>query len=353
MGKWDAASIIINDVRANFNWLNQMFREFNLENSYDDLEHVVKVLKAQATPSQFTFLTLAFRDWAPLAYWNFDKQVYTMHPGMTRELNATGIDDKIYGDVLRHLPHPDPLFVFPEGIAVDFPKGDSGRITAIQISGAKVLESGRGMYMSTADPRANGLYITVIAEVHNAQGKVTDWDYAHISIPILDSFTISEVIQQTRDHFTFDELGARDGIPDDRTLTYMRWMVGIALSHLLYVVSRRADVGMPRKSVATQPTKVAVSLPKPGSPIRHQPVGYVIGPELDAHRRQSERETATVSSDGTRTVSPHTRAAHFHTVRYGKGRANSYVDWFGPIRVKKHEGAVDKPTLHGYGRQHA
>jgi hypothetical protein len=347
VSKWDAASAIVNDVRAAFTQSNNVFRELGLEHTYPDLEALVEAIDAkQVNQRMASYLLLVYRDWAPFAFWNVHKQVYTMHPGLTRELDATDIEDKIPGAQLQRLPHPDPLFVFPEGIPVELNTGERGRLTAIQVSGAVISAPGHARITSTTDDDNNGLYLHAIAEVLDDNGDVKDWDYCHTSIPFNETFTISSLIDRTRDHYTFDGFGFSEGLVDERALAYVRRVVGIALSQVLYVVSRNAEIAVPRKTTTAQ-SDVGKRLggPRP-RPIKHQPVGYVIGAALDAYRRNPVAG-APGTGGGDRTVKPHMRKAHFHTVRYGKGRMLSYIEWFPPIPVKITGPAV-APTIHGY-----
>jgi hypothetical protein len=347
VSKWDAASAIVNGVHAAFNDANSLFRELRLEHTYTDLNALVEAInERQIDRIMASRILLLYRDWAPLAYWNRYKQVYTVHPGLTRELDATDIEDKIPGSQLQHLPHPDPLFVFPQGIPVELNTGERGRLTAIQVSGAVISAPGHARITSTTDEESNGLYLHAIAEVLDENGKAKDWDYCHTSIPFGETFTIASLIDRTRDHYTFDGNGISEGLTDERALAYVRRVVGIALSHVLYVVSRNAEIAAPRKTTTAQDELCKrVGGPSP-RPVKHQPVGYVIGAALDAYRR-NPTTSASGSGGGDRTVGPHVRKAHFHTVRYGKGRMLSYIDWFPPIPVKI-TGPATKPTIHGY-----
>jgi hypothetical protein len=347
MSKWDAASAIVNGVRAAFTDANSMFREFGLEHTYTDLNALVKAIDERQIENRLaSYMLLVYRDWAPFAYWNRYKQVYTMHPGLTRELDATDINDQIPGSQLQHLPHPDPLFVFPEGIDVELNTGERGRLTAIQVGGAVISAPGHARITSTTDNDNNGLYLHAVAEVLDDNGNVKDWDYCHTSIPFGETFTIANLINRTRDHYTFDGTGISEGLADDRALAYVRRVVGIALSQVLYIVSRNAEIGDPRKTtIAQNAISKRVGGPAP-RPIKHRPVGYVIGAALDAYRRDAAASPKRLVG-GERTVKPHMRKAHFHTVRHGKGRMLSYIEWFPPIPVKM-TGPVPTPTIHGY-----
>lgn len=349
MSRWDAASKIINDMRAAFAYTNQMFQKNNLEHTYNDLNALVEGLHADPfIDDRITnYMLLCYRDWAPMAFWNQYKETYTMHPGLTKELRATDINDPIPGEMLRRLPHPDPMIVFPEGIPLTMNDGKQGRLIAIQVTGAIITQPGHARFVSTTDAGANGLYLNAVAEVYGDDGKVVDWDYCHTSIPFSDTFTIASIINHTRDHYTFDGVGISEGLQDERALEYVRHVVGIALSHLLYVVSRGAEIDKPRKTTAAQGTQsklIGTPVPRPS---KVMPVGYRIGAALDAHRRDLATNPVTTGATGGRTVKPHTRKAHFHTVRYGKGRALSYIDWFPPIPVKQN-GPASETTIHGY-----
>lgn len=346
MSKWDAASAIVNDVRAAFNDCDRLFRQHGLEHTYSGLEALVDgMAELHIDDRMAAYLLVRYRDWAPLSYWNLHKQVYTMHPGLTRGLDATDIEDKIPGAELQKLPYPDPLFVFPEGIPVVLNTGEPGRLTAVQVSGAVVSAPGHAQITSTRDDRSNGLYLHAFTEVLNDEGNVKDWDLCHTSIPFGETFTIASVIDRTRDYYTVDSHGITEGLNDDRTLAYVRRVVGIALSHMLYVVSRNAEIAAPRNTTTAQNEQGKRMEPRAPRPIKHQPVGYVIGPAIDAARREHSNSIAASGGGGTK--SPHWRKAHFHKVRTGVGKVDSEIRWFSPIPVKI-DGPATKPTIHGY-----
>jgi hypothetical protein len=346
--KWDAASRVVNDVRAIFDRNHTEIRLYGLQDTYTDINAFADGLQQRQLPDRVQMaLLLAFRDWAPMAFWNEHKQVYTMHPTLTRELRATGVNDKLPGEILQHLPHPDPMFVFPDGIEIELPEGERGSLIAINVCGAHVTGPGHANFASTLDETSNGLYFNALAEVYDEDGTVVDWDYCHTSIPISDeAFTIASVIDDTRDYYSFDGKRATEGM-DERRLAYVHQVVGIALAHLLYVSTVDVDIAPPRNTTAAQNAPLAAAGPRRRPrPTKHQPVGYVIGPALDAARREHEKNAATGGGGGTK--GPHVRKAHFHTVRTGVGRVDSELRWFAPIPVKMDGAPLKKPTIHGY-----
>lgn len=347
MSKWRSASTIINDVRAAFARNDSEFRRYGLEHTYCDAQAFGERLQAGTIPPRVaSYLSMCFRDWAPLAYWNRYKQVYTMHPALTVELNATGTDDVIPASALRRLPHPDPLIVLPQGVTITLTDGSPGRLVAFHASGATIAGPGMSVSTSTADSTANGLHLTGIAEVHDQRGTVQDWEYCHTSIPLTeDTFTIGGLINADRPHVSHDGHRYILGLADDDSREYVQRVTGIGLAHLLYAVSRSADIGTPRATTTGTSDTTGRLGGAPRRPVKHTPVGYVIGAALDAARADQRRPDS--SGDGTRSVRPHVRRAHFHTVRYGPGRSESYVDWFPPIPVKL-RGPAPIPTLHTY-----
>jgi len=346
--KWDAASRVVNDVRAIFDEFNANFRHFGLEHTSttDATAFTEQLHQRQITDREAMRLLLVFRNWAPLALWNEHKQVYTMHPTLTRELRATGLHDKLPGEILQQLPHPDPMFVFPDGIEIALPKGERGRLIAISVCGAKVGAPGNANFTSTLDENSDGLYFNALTEVYDEHGTVVDRDYSHTSIPISDeTFTIASVIDGTGDYSSFDGGRLVRGM-DEGQLAYVHQVVGIALAHLLYVVTVDADIAPPRNTTTVQSASLAMGPRRPPKPTKHQPVGYVVGPALDAALREHGKFVAASGGGGTK--SPHWRKAHFHTVRTGVGRANSELRWFAPIPVKQDGAPAQKPTIHGY-----
>lgn len=346
MSQWHAASQIINDVRASYTESNRLFTEYGLADAYGDIDRVVDTIRT-LPPTPAATLEVNYRNWAPLAHWNQYKQVYTVHPSLTREMKATDFDTSVPGPVLRQLPHPDPMFVFPEGIPVVLTDGKPGRLTALIVTGANVSGPGYANFTSSTNPKINGLMLTSIAEVLSPTGKVIDWDYCFTSVPVTETFTIAGLINDVRGHtMTMGDGVRRQGLQDERVRTYVRQVVAIGIAHLLYATSRSADVGEPRQTTSRQSDmsrKIKAAKPKP---VKTMPMGFKIGPALDAARRKLDRGVGR-SEPGTGTKSPHVRKAHFHTFRHGPGRQLFYVDWLPPIPVKM-DGPIKVPTIHAY-----
>lgn len=118
----------------------------------------------------------------------------------------------------------------------------------------------------------------------------------------------------------------RDG-SDAATATELSAVAALAVRVALYLSSMEPDlVEVPAdrrdRRRGSRPAGAA-------APVMHD-AGFRIGSALRTHRAATAYAPAAASG---RTVAPHVRKAHYHTVVYGPGRRQRRLQFFGPIPV--------------------
>lgn len=303
-------------------------------------------------------LTSAARDLQPFYRWSTDRQVYPVHPATTRGLVAMTTTVPVPSAQLRRLRHPNPLFVLPGAPAVHHPDGRQGRVIAFFVVGAisaryAELKDGSGQQLSAASSvlrstdsdEINAYHAMVVSEVLDPTGtQVIDHDYCRITIPLIHDFTLEALVDATVDGFNWERVLRDEGEPTAK-ITYMRTIATVVISHLLYAISKNAEIDKPRNDRPPAKRGKTKNAPKPVKPARMMPMGYRLGNRLaEFEQRQRDEGTRTTATGAKK--APHIRGAHLHTFRVGTGRAEIDVKLLAPIAVNAHLDDHDTATIH-------
>lgn len=285
------------------------------------------------------------QDLRPYRVWERFRETYEPHPALTRALVDMKSGTKIPGEIFQRLKHPNPAFLLTAAPAVQMPVGQPGRVLAVFVSGAvskrrqretdnvklsDIAPGNDSILLDTHDPHVNSFHLTVVSEVHNADGtQVDDLDYCHLTIPITGQFTLDELARVTADGGFNWEIAREAG--EDLRYQYLLGVSRIAISHLLYACSRTTEVDdKPRAS--RPPAKRKPGQPKPPVAARVRRMGWRIGATIqDTVRRIAAQEP--VSTGMGRKKAPHMRGAHLHTYLVGPGRQEIEMKWLDPIPV--------------------
>ncbi|MFH9606926.1 hypothetical protein [Streptomyces sp. NPDC017448] len=256
--------------------------------------------------------------------WRRTKIVYDIDPTLMRSLIEMDTTDALPGEVLRQLPHPNPMFVFTEGHPFLHKDGASAVLRAMQVTGRRQ----DGVLCSTHAEEAGQYQLTFISDILDDKGAVKDIDSVRVSIELDNkSFTIRKMIDDIMEGYAWEPLLASSATEADKR-SYLEQLAGIGIAHLLYVCSDKADTV--RRPVGRKPVKKGGQ--RPPKPVQLHQVGYRIGPAIKSAHERIERERAEGVRTGRKMI-PHVRKAHLHTFRHGKGRALSKVKWLPPIFV--------------------
>jgi hypothetical protein len=309
-------------------------------------------------PEYRTQMQAMGQDLRPYNIWERSRETYEPHPALTKALVSMRSDTKIPGAVFQRLRHPNPLILLTGAPPVSLPDGYSGRVIAIFVTGAvskrRQKPGGRitldedapgnaSILLDTHDSNVNSFHLTVVSEVHNAEGnQVNDLDWCHLTVPIKGEFTLDQLARATADDGFNWEI-EREAHEDAR-YDYLVGVSRIAVAHLLYACSRASEIDdKPRAS--RPPAKAKKGAPKPAKAARVRRMGWRLGAAIqDSVRRAAER-ASTPTGTGKK-LAPHVRAAHLHTYLVGPGRQEIEMKWLDPIPVNMNQDDGTTITSH-------
>jgi hypothetical protein len=295
-------------------------------------------------------LATMHQDWSPFFFWKKHRMVYAPHPSLSQALIRSGVKGELPADVLRRLPHPDPLYVLPRGVPIRHIDGGAGRLIGFLVTGGIKTEGnpafsqenmppGGFVGQSTHDPGTNCLHITAVSECFSEDGtQVTVHDWCHISIPMDRPFTIDSLTEEILSRFSVDPLSVGTA-QRNHVREYIRSVAQAALPHLLYVASANAEIDKPRNDIPPRST-TRTRTGRDRKAARLMPIGFRMGAALDRYQRTSGNTGGPSGTTGT-AVTPHLRAAHFHSYRVGPRHLpleerERILHWLDPIPVNAH-----------------
>jgi hypothetical protein len=268
--------------------------------------------------------------------------VYVMNPDLVEGLQAAhdGFLD-VPVAVFDRLPHPNPLFVFPDPPLIPLANGDQGYVLGIYIGGLQTADGlpdgATGTATRTDDPARNALNMTLVCKVADVP-DTTDLSTIRFASPGVR--TVAQAIEASARRYW---VGVRpqlftDTSREERVTAHVTAAASLAASCLAYVGAVNADVvrspGVPRgRKAPGNPTGRA-------NPPQWLQTGYVFGPQIGAAR---DHATGGGTGEG-RQVRPHIRRLHPHTYWTGPGRTIPVIHILSPIAVNG--GVSGVPTLH-------
>ena len=298
-------------------------------------------------------LTYTLADLASWRVFERHREMIITHPRHTDLLveSAQDGDTLIPGRFLLEQPYTNPLFLFPQGIPCLASDGQDARIIAIATSGAVAGYSedlgNTGTMVDTDDPRANGFHATVIAEIINADGTVTDNDWCHLTFSLTRHQSVLAYVEQAMRHFRFN---GDTGEPDQlHRASYLMRCASLAVTHMLYAAVQGADFGPERKTGTSAPPKrrggrTQASAAKSAA---WREMGFQMGAAVEAQATRQQQDRAAAEAAGQRYVRPHRRRPHWHTYRTGPARDTPVLKFLSEIRVNGYDPATD-PHVTGH-----
>lgn len=325
------------------------------------------VKRAKLTPPELNVLNrmgdisgvLPGEDFVAMRRWARTKTIYQLDPDTAHAVEHTDWSDTIIpGDVLRRIPHVNPLVVLPEPLYAPSDTAHAEKYVAFLISGVrrKPGDSSR-IRTDTCAPDATHLVIRFLGYVINADGSPVVVDQpdlwgtvrnATVLVAMRILTPLTDASMSTREQFVFDDVS-------EETYTRLGWsdrsaanaatvrMTQLALSTLTYICSDNADVNTEKRS-SVKLSRAAVKAGfQDGTPATVVNVGFRVGAALRQHQVSATR-AATSATTGRR-MAPHFRRAHAHRYRVGPGRRKTIIKWLPPIAVNP-SGAPPTPTVH-------
>jgi hypothetical protein len=261
--------------------------------------------------------------------WKRTRVVYDVNPDFGASLTDMETTAAFPGEVLKHLPHPDPVFVFREPLIRTMPSGEDVAVRGFLVTCRPSLNSVASTMHVGLDDEETPYLIVMIVDVLPKSGKGKQRGFVELKVPRRSgSTTVEQIIGEIGLYY-----GTQDGYAapsDDAAFqSFMAEMALIAVSHMLYACCDKPDVD---EASAPLPKTKAKKGSKPKGQTRVLRLGWHLGPAIRQFNEGIERLRRIGAQTGL-TVIPHIRRGHPHTVLYGVAKAFRKVKWFPPILV--------------------
>ncbi|MFJ8752270.1 hypothetical protein ACIREO_23485 [Streptomyces sp. NPDC102441] len=256
---------------------------------------------------------------AAVRQWRNLKVAYDIDPDLSESLVDMEIDTEFPGEVLRQLPHPDPLFMLRKPAVIVDGSGAPSEVLGFIVVGRPAV---RGVCSTTEITDDNPLYLVsaLVRPAHGQLGSVLLFASAAAG-----TTTARKMVDDSVSMTELAEGGPRSAAV--ATLDYVRRLAVLAISHMLYLCSDRPDV-MPTTSAAAPNSGRRASSRR----TTVYQVGWRMGPAISAFNRKVQRlREHAVALGGS--VVPHIRRAHLHTFLHGPRKAWRKVRWVAPTLV--------------------
>jgi hypothetical protein len=261
--------------------------------------------------------------------WTKTKVVYDVDPELSASLLDMELDTEFPGEVLRQLPHPNPMLVFREPIEMIDEKGHRAGLRGFLLA----ARPAPNRVASTAElsEYEGAVYLVVaVLDCYDAAGNLLPYPmHAEMFAPTaVGATTVRKMLDQ--DAVIRESVIGEPATPADEALTdFIRRLTTIMIAHLLYLCSDKPDI---ERTTTTAPPRKRKGGGKPEAAPQVLKVGWRMGPAIRSFHEKVERLRATSARTGKRTI-PHVRKGHPHTFKWGPGRSLEKVKWLPPMLV--------------------
>ncbi|ORT58115.1 hypothetical protein [Streptomyces sp. CB03238] len=261
--------------------------------------------------------------------WRRTRVVYDVNPDFGASLIDMEVDAEFPGEVLKQLPHPDPVFVFREPHIRTMPSGEDIAVRGFLVTCRPAVNSVASTMDVDLDDDETPYLVVMIVDVLPKSGKAKSRGFVELKVPRQEGKTTAEKIVGDIGIFYGTHNGYRPPADEGALKAFLSEMALIAVSHMLYACCDNPDAQ--EASAPAQATRVKKGS-RPKRPTRVLRLGWHLGPAIRRFNAGIERLRRTGASTGW-TVIPHVRRGHPHTVLYGAAKAFSKVKWFPPTLV--------------------
>lgn len=304
---------------------------------------------AQATPGE---------DAIQMRRWAQTRVIYAVDADTANAVANTDWGTTIIpAEVLRRLPHINPLVILPEPIRLPGEEGRVEKYEAFIVLGIKPPRR----RADTHDPDCIGYVLhflgRVVDPITDRPIETTLTNPNNGTTQNLINVVGMRVLTPLEDMTMADrqDFAARDvqrlgpavqvGFTDeDDAMARTKELTALGLSILVYLVTDDLDtqrtIIKPDTGKRSRRGRPSGQADKPTTVIE---VGYHIGAALRESRKQHGEHA---HGDGKRTVTPHVRRAHIHTFRRGKGHSERFLKWLPPIAVNTGGQKPEKTQIH-------
>jgi hypothetical protein len=270
------------------------------------------------------------------------RTIYTVDPDLQIEVVRSGLPaDTIPNEVFYRLPHVTPLFILANPIPVDDPEADAPLLYDMffaNVTDDYVVHADTGKFLPI--PRPLLRFVWFGYSTQNPQEYV----FTTSSIHLTDDVNLHESLENI-----LTEISPSAGqtaeiskkIRGDNWEDLNRSLFPLSTMLTLYACSQEPDL-----SPIKPPAILTQSRQRPERYEMHN-LGIRVGSAIRAAKRP--RSDTTRSSDGSRTVIPHMRKAHWH--RFWTGPRDTptkrklVLRWIPPVAVNIKQGTIE-PTVH-------
>lgn len=261
--------------------------------------------------------------------WEKTRVVYDVDPDLTASLLDMEMDAEFPGEVLRHLPHPNPMFIFRKPIESVNELGQRAQVRGFLVAARPAPN--RVTSTAEVDQFEDCVYlVTAIVDNYDEDGAKEPYPtHVELFAPTARGITsVRKMLSGDTAIVREATVGEPASRADEDLTDFVRRLSVLMISHLLYVCCDKPDI---ESGSVPAPRKAKKSGARPERPARVHRVGWREGPAI----RDFHQKVARLRSTGAtgRTVIPHVRRGHPHTFRWGKGRVFTKVKWIPPLLV--------------------
>lgn len=262
----------------------------------------------------------------------------------------------IPGEVLRRLPHPDPMIVLPWPISWMNTDGFIERYEMFGVFGVRqerrrcsthhpdVEQFTLHFFGKIIDPVSGKQVKTEVTSISGSTRVVRPIVGMRALTPLDSDSTMKEREQIAAQDMQNAGDSAMMGFSSvDEAVAGVQSLIRLGLAILVYIVTDEADTQL---STTRHKGRRKASHHVAHDSLKTFEVGFRVGAALRQASSDAERDSRSTSATSTRTVAPHIRRAHLHTFRRGPGRTEKFLKWLGPIAVgtREAQGRKRPPT---------
>ncbi|MEU7278745.1 hypothetical protein AB0A69_08215 [Streptomyces sp. NPDC045431] len=261
--------------------------------------------------------------------WGQTKVVYDIDPDLSASLMDMDMDAEFPGEVLRQLPHPNPMFVFREPIEVTNEQGEQaalrGFLVAARPSPNQVISSA-----AVSEHEGAPYLIVAVVDCYDEKGGVRPYP-THVELfapTAAGNTTVRKMIDGGA--VVREAVVGSEATPGDEALAdYIRRLSTVVVAHLLYLCCDKPDI---ERTATVAPPRKRKGGGRPERSAQVIKIGWRIGPAIRSFHEKVERLRQASVRTG-KSVIPHVRRGHPHTFLWGPGRAFKKTKWIPPILV--------------------
>lgn len=265
--------------------------------------------------------------------WRHSRVAYPVHQDMLRAL-AGSTSTKLSGDLLRRIPHTNPLLILNEPMRATLPTGEAAEVLGAYVFGTQAEwdQDRHQRFCLTTDTEMTTLGFMGISRVLDRAGRQTSWDFSRMTIPLKPRFVLADVI----DWATSADRPRSQSRPPRNPEGDRAWWATVLppfVDAVLYTCTATPDMRpvrqRPKAAKGRKRTGNRDDRPAPTTLIK---VGWQLGPSLmEARRASKQYEPTGQGHEQTRQE----RRGHWRETRCGPRWSEKQLDWIAPYMIRR------------------